>query len=330
MPNSVAEAATFICGHPKTGTSLLLTLLDSHPELIVYPEETGYFRWFAEYTQGYSLDQKAALASQLLEHGFHWDPRALRSRDDDFPDRDYADVPYDRVRGRFEEYLKRLGLSEANILSAAMMAFGEVSGQLGPRTKRWVEKTPYHELFADQIFKLWPEAKCIQLVRDPRDTYSSYRRKHTEWTPEVMAYAWDRSTRLGMAHRARYGAGRYLILRYEDLVENLKNTLAEVRQFLGIADDLRLYQPTRAGKPWGGNSMFGESFEGVSRRPIGRYRSALTESETQLLDVALRKHMRRFGYAIDTEYSFGAWARWQAYRIRRWLGEVRQGRRGGV
>ena len=33
----------FICGYPKSGTTLLLSLLDSHSELLVFPEEIQYF-----------------------------------------------------------------------------------------------------------------------------------------------------------------------------------------------------------------------------------------------------------------------------------------------
>ena len=33
----------FIIGHPKSGTSLLNALLDSHPQLLVLPEETDYY-----------------------------------------------------------------------------------------------------------------------------------------------------------------------------------------------------------------------------------------------------------------------------------------------
>lgn len=36
----------FICGHPKSGTSLLRNLLDFHPQLVVYPEESRFFRQF--------------------------------------------------------------------------------------------------------------------------------------------------------------------------------------------------------------------------------------------------------------------------------------------
>ena len=41
-----AEAGSplLICGHNKAGTSLLVSLLDGHPDVLSFPEETKYFR----------------------------------------------------------------------------------------------------------------------------------------------------------------------------------------------------------------------------------------------------------------------------------------------
>jgi hypothetical protein len=38
------DRPVFICGHPRSGISLLRNLLDGHPQLVVYPEETSFFR----------------------------------------------------------------------------------------------------------------------------------------------------------------------------------------------------------------------------------------------------------------------------------------------
>src|SRR5260370_12753947 len=37
------ERACFVAGQAKSGTTLLVALLDNHPELLVLPEETAYF-----------------------------------------------------------------------------------------------------------------------------------------------------------------------------------------------------------------------------------------------------------------------------------------------
>ena len=42
--SELRDSPVFIAGHPKSGTSLLRSVLDSHPELVAYPEETSFFR----------------------------------------------------------------------------------------------------------------------------------------------------------------------------------------------------------------------------------------------------------------------------------------------
>src|SRR5205807_1552034 len=37
------QRACFIAGQAKSGTTLVATLLDGHPELLVLPQETAYF-----------------------------------------------------------------------------------------------------------------------------------------------------------------------------------------------------------------------------------------------------------------------------------------------
>ncbi len=37
------QRACFIAGQAKSGTTLLASLLDGHPELLVLPQETAYF-----------------------------------------------------------------------------------------------------------------------------------------------------------------------------------------------------------------------------------------------------------------------------------------------
>jgi hypothetical protein len=314
----VRDAAIFICGHPKSGTSLLMALLDSHPQVLVYPEETGFFRWFARQTEGLSVEEKIRRAEDLLLHIFHWDPENPHPSQAGFTDRDYTDVSFEEVQTAYHRKIDVLGRSISNILPAAVLAFGEVTGQFSSKTLCWVEKTPYNELFADKIFQLWPEARCIQTIRDPRDNYASYRKKHPEWTPEIFAISWRASTHCGWSNRKRYGEERYLVIRYEDLVNELEATLTIVRDFLGIDDDPTLRRPSRNGVPWGGNSMFGERFRGVSANPIGRYRTALDRDTVQRLEAALYPEMRRLDYPLDEPISLRARMNWLDFRIR-WI-----------
>ena len=305
----LAQSGTFICGHPKSGTSLLMTLLDSHPQLIVYPEETGFFRRFASRSEGMPLDDQVRLAEDLILHIFQWNQENPPESQRGFPDRDYSGIHYEAVKQCYHAFVERLGASFASILPAAVLAYGSATGQLGDETLRWVEKTPYNEYFADQIFAFWPQARCIHILRDPRDNYASYRRKHPDWTPEAFARSWLESTSCGWRNAQMYGQDRYLLLRYEDLVTAPEDALARIIEFLGIRDDPILRRPTRAGQPWGGNSMFGDRFAGVSTQPLGRYKEALDQSDLRRLEGALFPEMERLGYEPESRGRVGLWGK---------------------
>ena len=55
---------------------------------------------------------------------------------------------------------------------------------------RWVEKTPYNAGHIDRILSVWPGAKVLHVVRDPRDVYASMV-EIGKWTePTVFAEHW--------------------------------------------------------------------------------------------------------------------------------------------
>lgn len=322
MSDSMSELAkqgTFICGHPKSGTSLLMTLLDSHPQLLVYPEESAFFRRFSRVTSGMTWEQKVEQADHHLLHMFEWDAADPPPGQVGFPDRDYTAFSYERVKKEFREWIRRLGKKESSILPAALLAYGTESGMLTDRTRRWVEKTPYNEKYADKIFSLWPAARCIHVIRDPRDNYTSYRRKHPDWSPRTFAYSWNTSTSLAAENQARFGGDRYLVVRFEDLLSDPEAALESIRDFLEIEDDPVLRKPTRAGRPWGGNSMFGDRFAKVSRAPLGRWKGSLDENAVRQLEAASGTLMRRWGYALSGSPGIFRKVSWMVYVLRRKL-----------
>jgi hypothetical protein len=199
-----------------------------------------------------------------------------------------------------------------------------VSGLATPATRAWVEKSPYNEYYVAQIFAWWPEARCIHILRDPRDNYVSYRRKHPDWQPEFFAVNWRRSTRVGLEARQRFGTARYHFLRYEDLTQDPEATLRQLTDFLHIDWDPSLAEPTRAGAQWGGNSMFSEQFQGISAAPVARWRSELSPQDAAVIEYMARLPMEQFDYAPDFSGATALAARGRALvwplrrRLSRW------------
>lgn len=312
MIDDLRDRSVFICGHPKSGTSLLRAILDSHPQLIVYPEETIFFRRFLPRAAGLDLEGQIALAEETLIHIFLWRRDQPVASQAGFPDRDYSAISFEQVRQALRRFLEMRHRHPGDVLSAAILAYGEVSGLTTSASRWWVEKSPYNEYYAGQIFAWWPEARCIHILRDPRDNYVSYRRKHPDWQPEFFAANWRRSTRAGVENRRRFGPVRYLILRYEDLTQSPEAALRQLTDFLGIDWDASLAAPTRAGAQWAGNSMFSEQFQGISAAPVARWRERLSPEEAAVIEQMAGAQMDEFDYPRPTNGLAALKARYRA------------------
>jgi hypothetical protein len=295
---NLRDHPVFICGHPKSGTSLVRSILDSHPQLIVYPEETIFFRRYLPKAQGQSLARQVELADELLIQIFTWNLTNPPASQEGFADRDYSSISFEAVRKVMRDNIGQNYRDERDILSAVILAFGQVTGQLGENTRRWVEKSPYNEFFTKQIFSWWPDSYCIHVVRDPRDNYLSYQTKHPSWSPEFFSLNWRRSTRSAQENQKLYGSDHYLILRYEDLVQSPNYEIERLMNFLQIDWEPSLAKPTRAGSSWQGNSMFADKFQEISSAPVGRWKGKLSELDALVIQKINQEEMRYLNYPL--------------------------------
>lgn len=110
----------------------------------------------------------------------------------------------------------------------------EVPGAPTPwRRLVWGDKTPVYMGEIPLLAGLFPQARFIHIVRDPRDCVLS---TESAWgnTPERTAQEWaDRVRRCRTAGQG-LGGGRYLELRYEDLVADVRGGLGRLFDFLGV------------------------------------------------------------------------------------------------
>lgn len=300
----ISERPVFICGHPKSGSSLLRSLLDNHPQLIVYPEETLFFRRFLPKAEGKSRQEQLGLAEELLIHIFKWNVSNPPAHQEGYPDRDYQrTISFDQVRRNLRAITDKKLDHSGDILSAAVLAYGNAIGAVSDSMKWWIEKSPYNEYFFTQIIDWWPEARFIHLIRDPRDNYASYRRKHPEWNASFFVCNWLRSTKKGLQNQNIIGKERYWMLRYEDLTSQPEETIKNLGNFLSIDDHPTLRIPTRNGEAWKGNSMFTERFKQISSKPIGRWKTDLDSQDLYIIQKSCGSVMRKLNYEINNSYA---------------------------
>lgn len=297
LESTSSSSPVFIMGIHRSGTTLLQAMLDGHPQLVVNAAETHFFQSFLPKVQGLSDEDKTRLAEQILFATFHSSV---------YSERYYSHIAYADV---WQAFLARLGRSQkhnADYLSAAVLAFGEVSGQFNGKTRYWIEKTPLNELYVGKIFTWWEDAKCIHVIRDPRAVYASLKirahrnKRHLSMSAHV--HNWQRSARLAQESRDCYGEDRYAIVHYEDLLRSPQDQMRSMADFLEINNHETLLAPTKSGGiyPWKGNSARDRHFGTVDSGYLDAWENDVTQREIDRLEALIGSEMVRNGYQLKT------------------------------
>ncbi len=306
----------FVCGHRKSGTTLFSNLLDSHPQLAVYPFDlTLLYAYFPDYMRTHAIpDERRARLQRILftELARHVPAGAL-------------DVGV--MSERFFAGLPDEALGNPGTLIARLMAlFQETAGR---GSARWgVFKETSIEIYAEEILSWFPEARFIQVLRDPRDNFAALAAgvdKHYSRLGEdhnrTLASLLNRA-RLGFQmarlNSERLGEKRYQLVQFEDLTAAPEETMRGVAAFLGIEFDVCLLKPTVLGRPAGGNAFDGVAAFDVSARNVGRWRERISPEDAQVIEFHLADEMAAFGYAPEFDRTEQARAaanfyKWQNY-----------------
>jgi hypothetical protein len=305
--------ALFLGGCPKSGTTLLLSLLDGHPKLVVLPEETHFLEQQGDYAAlgGYQAKLRRLLEkSDLPLLGGRKPGQIGKAPSADV--RDYSGFDHQRFTRLAALFVEQPGMNDSLLFSEAIRAYAVTVGCNWRDSVRWVEKSTCNELCSDDLFRLFPEAKLIHVVRDARGVFASVKRRLLNRSggytkAHRLVRGWNRSARLIPKLLAR--GDQYLVVRYEDLVLATRQSLEGVCRFIGIEFLPELFAPTRAGRQWQGNSSFHQAFSGISAQSIDHWKKDLTEDEIWWVEMHCREGMRLAGYALQTDgkFSFTRW-----------------------
>jgi hypothetical protein len=204
----------FVIGAGRSGTTLLRMMLDAHPELAIPPETRFVPRLIAACRRG---DADADDVAALLESERNWADFGLESRAVADRLRHLAQItPAEAVRAFFCAYAERFGKS------------------------RWGDKTPTYGMRMPMIAAAVPEARFVQVIRDPRDVAASWKRFRALRGDDPLTAAHWAEVWMATVVETRVKAARvdhYLELRYEDLIESPERTLRRVCEFLALPFD---------------------------------------------------------------------------------------------
>lgn len=180
----------------------------------------------------------------------------------------------------------------------------------GPDTRLVVDKTPGHALWIDEILTVFPEARVLHLVRDPRDVAASMmaasRGWGASWAPGTAfeaAWMWCEHVRGARTGTERASEAREL--RYEDLYERPAAELNALFSWLGLDASIglveRAVEETRIDRLRDGDAEAPWDVEdepdGFFRKGgAGNWRTDLARSQVAVIEYVCQDLMEEFGY----------------------------------
>jgi hypothetical protein len=210
----------FIVGVPRSGTTLLRFMLDSHPELAI-PPETGFVPDCARLRgSGEALRRRfVAFITAYPAEAPNW--------------ADFG-IPVVDLNGALDS---EVPFTTTGGLRAFYRLYAARHGK-----RRWGDKTPPYGLEMPTIERLLPEARFIHVIRDGRAVAASWRGTWFAPSSEIakLAAAWRR-----WIERARRDARRvrhYLEVRYEDLVIDPASVLQRIAAYCVLDYDPRMLE----------------------------------------------------------------------------------------
>ncbi|WP_018309857.1 sulfotransferase [Cupriavidus sp. UYPR2.512] len=290
-------------GEDRSGTTLLSILLDSHPDLVVGPE--------IDFTEPVNLGPHILAVCAMMACQ---DPRVTGTTKETIDFKWFDGVHFVLQCERFgldrddvQELVARLMAERGTDLSTLedrcflIDSIGEFRRQQ-TGAKRWGLKLQRRIQDIGTYATIWPKAHFVHIIRDGRDVAASHANV-PDWGHRSIAEAaqgW-----LEVVTRPRLGApsGRYLEVRYEDLVTVPRETVARMLEYLGLRwNEAVLHHAEHKhalfDKPWGHPSAEAAA-QPLYTRCIGRYLQDLTPQEVEQFERIAGNELEQFGYKLS-------------------------------
>jgi LPS sulfotransferase NodH len=294
----------FVIGCGRSGTTLLRSMLDSHPDLAIPPET-------------YFIPRLAR----------EWQQRVLRSE---------ADVArfVDALTGTngYKQMGTPVHLLRASLIGSLPTGYADAirsvyalySERRGKR--RYGDKTPAYVLEIDRLSALFPEAVFVHIIRDGRDVAMSF--VDGGWADDLAQAVlyWKLQVSRGRASGRRLAPGRYVEIRYEDLVADPASTLSQVCRSIRLTYNEAMLEYRTSADRWVASTPVPERHTSLALRPtlgLRDWRTQMSAEDAGVLRMLAGSLLGEMGYPNDdgrhSPHTFALagwrWSGWQFHRV---------------
>ena len=221
----------FILSNPRSGSSLLRIICDSNQNLCV-PPECGFLEWW--------YDKYRDWNSNDINNG----ERINSFCEDLASSKKFETWGFDMLKLK-SNILENKPTTYAQLVGLVYVTYAEIKNK---SNVKWGDKNNYYITKLSLLYKLYPNAKYIHLIRDGRDVATSYMelkniKSDSKYFPQLpteineIATEWLLNNNIIYTHCSALDKDQYLLLKYEDVLRDTENVCKKVCDFLGVEYD---------------------------------------------------------------------------------------------
>lgn len=284
----------FIVGNSRSGTTMMLRILNNHPEVFVLNELHFFEQLWSTSDRDKILNQEEAivLASKLFfiqNHGYT------------------GEMDTQQFKSEAKVFISNLG--DLELLPHAIYAefMNMITHQKGKSIP--CEKTPQNVFYIGEILELFPQAKIINMVRDPRAILLSQKKKwlrrkmgatfitkkealrlRINYHPFTLSKLWNAAIQAANKFENR---PEVLTVRFEDVLEQPQEIVQKICNHLEIE-----YHEEMLNIPLASSSNEADSKEtGIKKERASNWLGGdLSHEEISICEKTSGSHFDRFGY----------------------------------
>lgn len=278
----------FISGVYRSGTTLPVKILNTHPEISITHDSVNFFRYYLKYAETIEEDYTLVVedcADRLFK-------------------RFKIEMPSDEVIAKIKS-AKKINLS---LVFEEMMRATFCDGR---DDIIWGEKSLLQWSNIPLFLQMYEGSKTIMIIRDPRDVLASFR----DFTIESGARYLDAI--FACLHSLEWSAtigksidpDRFRIVYFEEIVADPKSWSKEMCKFLALdyyngMTDSRNFKD-HSGNEWSPNTSYKDLGGKISSNPVNRWKEKLSDTELCFAESILGEAMKLHGYE-PSEVKIGA------------------------
>ena len=264
----------FVVGHPRSGTTMLASLLGRHSKISM-PPETMFF--FDVYEEG-------------LNERIDFIEKAMNSKR-------VSDLGLERELLVNEFY--KLDNSMRGLFQSILISYCNKSGKVRPG-----EKTPLHLKWASTIVKWFPDAKIICIIRDGRDVVNSL--LNVPWSHDnTYKHCYDWGENILLARKLEnILPDQFMTIKYEDILAECEVKVKEVCHFVGEEFQPEMLINSKSGvvpeweKKWKGKAV-----GTVDRNNTGKWVGLPLEVK-ETMNTLMINSLKKMGYPVRSPNLF--------------------------